>query len=759
MSNNISSQNIFNNIDQENISIPNYVTFSDIPKLSINISKLIELKIDKANKNIKKYYPPISDFTNTPSATKVIRPKLEPPLNLVELPTNKFPYNPIYNLLNGDTVTGTPGFKKTLYDYLASLIQTIKEYNGDSSRVIPAPTCIPYSKAVEILKSGDDTTYCSSYSSSNTSLQNIVPKLYKGVGNITNTGCLQSEQVKLSCLVPNYFQLRKSLGVIDSIVANIMQQLEKIDQLIKFNTEYEKEIDKQMKFHLDVQTWLNNFNSIFSKKSTSNTLAQQEQNSIENITNGGKAINNLCNSFYRCYYDNVSNFGNECMEGQKTSCLGLIVVAYSHFIYLELTSSCYINIAMAENKINTLTTDLAKWTGKLTKDNGIMRAKDGCKPCDDINSCWGDTNVPSDQECMDNTKTKVAGDAVGGGCQIVSDCGSTRRGVCHGNAMIIDYRRTFCIIRNYDKIARIKNDININTESKKSERKLLEVIKLIVPPTLVLACCSQTVNCPDGTCSAIQTCKVKITTSSTINGESSPQPSPPAEIPGQTGLEPLCWNTKNAKITNQCMAGWVKFTDGNCYMAPAESTNECSPYNQQELANMSNDELTTFYNLCKINNPINCPAPKYTPPPINLINSNVLVESEKKFKKDINKYREELILSLDDLYDDGTEANISKSPVSIEKVIKDKEKIEIIQKGFKAIPPSIPKPLPSSTQSLLPPPVQSTTSSTTSSTTPSSTPSSSNNYIMYTVIIIIGILFICSICFYFNKKKKFKINN
>ena len=86
MSNNINSQNVFNNIDQENISIPNQVTPSDIPKLTLNVSKLINFKIAKANDNIKKYYPPISDFTNASSATKVIRPKLEPPLDLDNLP-------------------------------------------------------------------------------------------------------------------------------------------------------------------------------------------------------------------------------------------------------------------------------------------------------------------------------------------------------------------------------------------------------------------------------------------------------------------------------------------------------------------------------------------------------------------------------------------------------------------------------------------------------------------------------------------------
>ena len=223
------------------------------------------------------------------------------------------------------------------------------------------------------------------------------------------------------------------------------------------------------------------------------------------------------------------------------------------------------------------------------------------------------------------------------------------------------------------------------------------------------------------------------------------------------------------------MAGWIKFTDGNCY-SPAESPNECSPYNQQEFSNMSNDELTTFYNLCKINNPINCPSPKYTPPPINLIDINILEENKHKFQKDVDKYKRYLTVSLEQLYEDDNKGNISPTPESQSKVDEDKEIIDkIIGNDIMPVtPPPIassqtPTQTPTPTPTPTPPPTQSSSYSTPSlitspklssvkSTTPSSTPSSTNNYIMYIVIIIIVILlFICSLSFYFNKKKK--INN
>ena len=287
----INSQNTFNNSNPDGIVIPSQVTHADIPKLVINISKLINFKLAEANNDIKKYYPPISDFTNESSATKTIRPKLTPPIDPSKLPTENLPYNPIYNLLNGDSKTNNKGLKKTVNDYLANLIETIKIYNGDTAKSIPSPTCIPYNTALDIIKNNDDTTYCSSYKSSNTSLENIIPKLYRGVGNITNTGCFESEQVKLSCSVPNYFQLTQTLSTIDNIVTKIMLVLQQIDQLIKFNKTYEETINDKMKFHLRAQKWYAGFEAAFKKESTSNS-------SFGNLTLCGCACSKafLCSS-------------------------------------------------------------------------------------------------------------------------------------------------------------------------------------------------------------------------------------------------------------------------------------------------------------------------------------------------------------------------------------------------------------------------------------------------------------------------------
>ena len=47
------------------------------------------------------------------------------------------------------------------------------------------------------------------------------------------------------------------------------------------------------------------------------------------------------------------------------------------------------------------------------------------------------------------------------------------------------------------------------------------------------------------------------------------------------------------------MAGWLLFTDGNCY-APEGVINAGSPYNKQELASYTNDELYYYFNKFQI---------------------------------------------------------------------------------------------------------------------------------------------------------------
>lgn len=625
---------------------------SDLKTLPTDLTELINQVFDKSAEKIPQYYPPLEQFQPDYDGKK--RPAIPTMKDPTVIPKGVFPENSNY---------------KTLWDLkdiilkenMKDLLVQIDAFSGKKTIPIYSPTCVTTTAAKEIVAKSDEV-YCSSYQSSVPELKDITPTLNRDSGNVSNVGCIEPK-VKLSCNVPSYFNLYNSLDIINSCVRNILGALTLIDDLILYNDLYMKRIDNAMDSQIEIQNWYE------SEKKTTSEATKSDYSDIfgfgsmvQNFETYYKQIDNYFYSYYSCMYAANTYFKNKCHGSYLTSCTAILTVIDRINVYVQNVQKYIKAIILAKKQIkysqeaidylnkpiDELKSIYKRYkyiNGQLSKESPYYIEKKEPKYIYPFGGSFFfilEYDVPTEKHyaafqetyydngfdeaniysCMYLGKNKVT----------EPNCDCKRIADVMGSWGI--YQKV-CYSRNEGAIKTItlfKQNAQTNIDDNLA---MYKGTPFVIPPNVTIGCCSLELYCPKGDCDVVQFCKIKIS-SNAVGGEQIPtsvdKNSAPVMLPGQKEINakyPLCWSVENAKDPNQCMAGWLLFTDGNCY-APQGVINAGSPYNKQELASFSNDDLYYYFTKFQINQPVTCPAPKLAPKVQNIIKTNQQLLSAKQ---------------------------------------------------------------------------------------------------------------------------------
>ena len=418
-----------------------------------------------------------------------------------------------------------------------------------------------------------------------------------------------------------------------------------------------KRIDKMMDQQIAFQNWYNEEQKWIEESSKSDYTAIAGFSSIiQAFDKYYNQIDNYYYSYYGCMYSANTYFKNKCHGSYITSCTAIINVVDSIEFYVKNLEKYIKAIIVAKKQIkysqeaidflnrpiDQLRNVFKQYkyiNGQLSQDSPyyypVREVKrnlffEEFEPPNEklfpafqetaMDSGWDEANLYS---CMHLGQNKVT----------ESNCECKRIADVMGSWGI--YQK-ICYSKNESAIRTLNTYIQNANTNIQDNLTMYNGTPFVVPPNVKIGCCSLELYCPKGDCDVTQFCKIKISSNSLVNAEQVPKTTDkntgPIMIPGQKELNetsPLCWNVENSKNPNQCMAGWLLFTDGNCY-APEGVINSGSPYNKQELASYTNDELYYYFNKFEINQPVSCPAPKLTPKEIKVIKTNAQNKASNK---------------------------------------------------------------------------------------------------------------------------------
>ena len=646
----IKPENVMTEMKLIKIKLP--VLPADLKTLPEQLTAVINYTFDVSSKKIPQYYPPLEAFKPDYTGKKI--PSIPNMANPSNIPKGKFPENSNYKTLWDlkDLI---------LKDNMKELLIQIDAFNGKKTLPIYSPTCITTDKAKDILSKPEEV-YCSSYQSSVPELKDIKPTINRKTGNVSNVGCMEPK-VKLSCNVPSYFNLFNTLEIINSCVRNILGALTLIDDLIAYNELYMKRIDDAMTQQLDIQAWYEKEKRwvIEAKKPLFNDITGFI-GVIEKIETYVTQIDNYFYSYYDCMYSANSYFKNKCHPSYITSCTAILNVIDRISVYIQNITKYIKSIILAKKVVfyaqeaidilNRPVMELRKYmyvnfmvspeSPYFAKYEGyylLVREGDGFKQ---VSPAVNELSYNLYRTVIVEEKGYCTDSAVMGSCGYLRTNGnSTMDGDCECSPCETITRGFHykwverCFKKNNDAITAFLNDKNNAQRNIEDNLTMFGGTPLVIPPSVTLGCCSLELYCPKGSCDVTQFCKIKISSNAVVNGEQVPSStdknSAAVMLPGQKELNeksPLCWSLDNAQNPTQCMAGWLLFTDGNCY-APEGVVNPGSPYNKQELASYTNDELYYYFNKFQITQPVNCPAPKLTP----VVQNTILTNAQAKFAK------------------------------------------------------------------------------------------------------------------------------